>query len=232
MSEHRRSARSRAASSPNSEPLSAERIISAAVRLADAEGIDATSMRRLGQHLGVDPMSLYHHVRDKNALLDGMAEAVVADIRPVDATGDWVVDLRATILAARTAMLAHSWSSRLIETRESPTPAALAHIDRVLGILRGGGCSVALAHHALHVLGSRVLGFSQDLFDDTPDSRPEPAIAAAQAQAWLATHPHVAELAMTAAHDGGLGGCDDDEEFAFSLDLMLEGLERRRLAAV
>jgi hypothetical protein len=88
-----------------------------------------------------------------------------------------------------------------------------------------------MPHHALHVLGSRVLGFSQDLFDDAPDDPPGPAVAAVQAAAWAATHPHLAELAMAATHDGALGGCDDDEEFAFSLDLILEGLERRRASA-
>jgi hypothetical protein len=105
----------------------------------------------------------------------------------------------------------------------------LRHVDRVLAILRRGGCSVQLSHHALHVLGSRILGFSQDLFNDSPDNRVDPALLVAQFRAWSETYPHVVELGMAASHEGGLGGCDDDTEFDFALDLLLEGLERRRL---
>jgi Tetracyclin repressor-like, C-terminal domain len=102
------------------------------------------------------------------------------------------------------------------------------HLNRVVGIMRDGGFTVELAHHALHVLGSRVLGFSQDLFDDGPDVRPSAAVAAAQASQWLEVLPHLAELMVAGSHDGPLGGCDDEEEFAFSLDLILDGLERQR----
>ena len=96
-----------------------------------------------------------------------------------------------------------------------------------MGILRDGGVSLELTHHALHVLGSRVLGFSQDLFEDKTAERPDLAAAAAMAARFAETHPHVAEMAMAVSHDGGLGGCDDDLEFAFALDLILDGLARR-----
>ena len=101
------------------------------------------------------------------------------------------------------------------------------HLERVLAIMRGGGCSVDLGHHAIHLLGSRILGFSQDLFDDNPDTAPPPEAVAA----WAATMPHIVELATAVTHDGALGGCDDDGEFAFALELLLEGLERRRVGA-
>ena len=101
----------------------------------------------------------------------------------------------------------------------------MRYFDRVTGILRQGGFSVALVHHALHVMGSRTLGFTQDLFDDATD-RPDPEAAAKMAEALAAAYPNLGELARTASHEGGLGGCDDDLEFAFALDLILDGLER------
>ena len=211
--------------------LSRDAIVAAGIALADAEGLESLSMRRLATALGVNPMSLYHHVRDKDALLDAMLDAVVAGIEADDAPlarpSDWTARLRDLVLAARSAMLGHPWAVQVLQQRDVPTPATLRHVDRVLGLLRGGGCSVDLAHHALHLLGSRVLGFSQDLFDDKAGDA-DPAVRAAQAGAWAATLPHVAELAVAATHDGGLGGCDDDAEFAFALDVVLEGLERRR----
>lgn len=215
--------------------LSREAIVAAAVALADRDGLDRLSMRRLGQELGADPMSVYHHLRDKGALLEAMVDAVVAGITPDDSPDDspddqpaWTDDLRALILGARRTMLRHPWAVRVLQERATPTPATLRHLDRVLGAMRRGGCSVELSHHALHLLGSRVLGFSQDLFDDSPDTRADPADLAAQFGAWAEAYPHVVELAFAVSHDGGLGGCDDDAEFAFALDLLLDGLERRR----
>lgn len=210
--------------------------MAAGIALADAEGLDAMSMRRLGQELGANPMSLYHHVRDKDALLDAMLDAVVAGIEPVASSATeggqvpWTDLLRDLVLAARREVVRHPWAARVLAERDAPTPSTLRHIDRVLGVLRGGGCSIDLAHHALHLLGSRVLGFSQDLFDDSVSTRAAPEQIAAQAAAWAATLPHVAELALAATHDGPLGGCDDDAEFAFTLDVLLDGLERCRLA--
>lgn len=214
------------ARSPRPERLSRERIVAEAIALADRDGLDALSMRRLAAALEVDPMSLYHHVRDKEALLDAMGDALVARIARPEAEGEWTGRLRELILAARAVMLRHPWSARVLQSREQPGAATIAHVDAVLGILRGGGVSLEVAHHALHVLGSRVLGFSENLFDDAP-SETDPALVAAQARAWAPTLPHVAELALAATHDGVLGTCDDDVEFAFALDLILDGLHRR-----
>ena len=215
-----------------SSRLSKDVIITAAVELADRDGLTALSMRRLAQHLGVDAMSIYYHVRDKDTLLGAMVDAVAAEIA-VDAeqahrSGPWTVQLRALIMNARRTMLRHQWAAHVLEGRKAPTPAVLQHIEQVLAVMSGGGCSVDLSHHALHLLGSRILGFSQDLFDDSPDAA-APA-AATQADAWRETMPHVAELAAAVTHSGALGGCDDDREFAFALDLLLDGLERNRLA--
>jgi AcrR family transcriptional regulator len=206
--------------------LSREGIIAAAIDLADREGLAGLSMRKLAQHLGVDAMSIYYHVRDKDTLLAEMSDAVVAQIglTPI-APDEWTSQLRGLIMAARATMLRHPWAARVLEGRDTPTPAVMAHLERVLAVMRGGGCSVDLGHHAIHLLGSRILGFSQDLFDDDPDTSPPPEVVAA----WAETMPHIVELAAAVTHDGALGGCDDDGEFAFALDIMLDGLERRRL---
>jgi AcrR family transcriptional regulator len=207
--------------------LSREGIVTAAIGLADRDGLAALSMRRLAQHLGVDAMSIYYHVRDKDALLAAMADAVVAQIDQNSInSGKWTERLRELIMAARQTMLNHPWAARVLEGRDQPTPAVLMHLERVLAIMRAGGCDVDLGHHAIHLLGSRILGFSQDLFDDDPDTSPPPEALAA----WAETMPHIVELATAVTHDGALGGCDDDGEFAFALDLLLDGLERRRVS--
>ena len=210
------------------KPLTRARVLEAAVALADRDGIEAVSMRNLGQELGIEAMSLYTHIRGKEDLLDGMVDVVVAEI-PVDAEGpDWRTTLRRTILDARTVMLRHRWAARIIETRSAPGPATLAYMEAVTGIVRAGRFSVDLTHHAMHVLGSRVLGFNQDLYDDS--GVPDPETAAAFAAQLAAAYPNIAAIASAASHEDGLGGCDDDYEFAFGLDLILDGLERRRVS--
>jgi AcrR family transcriptional regulator len=209
-----------------SKRLTKAGIVTQAITLADAGGLDALSMRKLAQSLAVDPMSIYYHVRDKETLLAEMADAVVAGIVPAAREGDWTDQLRGLIMAARATLVRHPWAARVLEGRDTPTPAVLMHLERVLATMRAGGCSVDLGHHAIHLLGSRILGFSQDLFDDDPDTAPPPEALAA----WAEAMPHIVELAAAVTHDGALGGCDDDGEFAFALDLLLEGLEKRRLS--
>ncbi|TDE90026.1 TetR/AcrR family transcriptional regulator [Occultella glacieicola] len=209
--------------------LTRDGVVAVAIAIADEGGLAAVSMRRVATELGVDPMSLYRHVGTKDGLLELMTDAVVSDIEPVATpSGDWVVDARALMLSARRTMLAHPWTAGAIKDRREPTPATLRHLNALLEILRAGGLDLALTHHALHVLGSRVLGFSDDLFDDAAAGPPPPAVAAAQLAFFTRELPRLAELAVASTHEGGLGGCDDDEEFAFSIDLMLSGLERRR----
>ena len=210
------------------EPLTKERVLRAAVDLADRGGIEALSMRKLGQELGVDAMALYRHVRSKDDILDGAVDAVVAEIELPRPGDDWKADLRQQVMAARGVMLRHPWAPRVLEERGTAGPAVLAYIDSVLAILRAGGFAIDMAHHALHVLGSRILGFNQDLFEDSADAGPVDAAAAAQAAAMFERFPHVSELALAATHDGVLGACDDEFEFQFGLDLILDGLDRRR----
>ncbi|MFF7588554.1 TetR/AcrR family transcriptional regulator [Kitasatospora purpeofusca] len=217
-------------------PLNRERVLAAAVAFADREagGTDALSMRKLAQELGVVPMALYKHVANKEELLAGMVDTVVGGIDPPAAGADWKGAVRERILSARRALRRHPWAPRVIEALPAPTPAVLGHLDAVIGLLRAGGLSADLAHHAMHALGGRLLGFTQELFDASPEAAPDPHVAAQLA----ARYPHIAEVAATAAHaeraeeDGTAvgGGCDDQFEFEFALDVLLDGIERLHLA--
>jgi AcrR family transcriptional regulator len=213
---------------PQRTPLTRGRVLEAAVQLADRGGIDGLSMRKLGQALGVEGMALYRHVRDKEAILDGIVDAVMTEVVVPDRAADWRIAMRDLSVAARSVMLRHPWAPAVLVARPEVGPSTLRHIDSVLGILDAGGFSIDMAHHALHVLGSRVFGFTQDPFNDANDVRPDPATAAAIAQALAVSYPSIGKLAAAATHDGGLGGCDDDFEFAFGLDLILDGLDRHR----
>jgi AcrR family transcriptional regulator len=220
-------------------PLSRERVMRAAVEVADAEGISAVSMRRVGQTLGVEAMSLYNHVAGKEAMLDAMVEQVatelvtaVASLDSPDPATDWRGALRARALAAREVMLEHRWAPGLLETRTTMNLDIVRYYDGVVGILRAGGFSHDLAHHSLHALGSRVIGFSQELFDpgDAAGDASEEMLAAMASQI-----PHLVEMLAEVAHDdpgSTLGWCDDQTEFEFGLDVVLDGLERRRASTV
>jgi len=212
-------------------PLSKERLLRAAVRLADKGGIQSLSMRKLGQEVGVEAMSLYNHVRDKEDILDGVVDVVVGEIEIPSAGEDWKASLRQLVMSARTVLLRHPWAPRVIESRITPSPALFRYFESVLGILRAGGFSTDMAHHALHVMGSRVLGFTQELFDDSEERGPSSEEAALLAGQMAKEFPHMTEMAMAVSHEGGLGGCDDDVEFALALDLILDGLERLRAGA-
>ena len=206
-------------------PINRAKVLEAAIDLADSDGIDAVSMRKLGQELGIEAMSLYTHVKSKDDLLDGMADTIVSRIPLVVREDGWKRELRSVILGARAEMLRHPWAARTIETRAEPGPATIRYMDAVAAIMFNGGFSADLAHHGLHVLGSRVLGFSQDLFDDKGAVDPEESAEIARELA--RAFPSVGAIALAASHEGGLGGCDDDVEFAFGLDLILDGLERQ-----
>ena len=210
-------------------PLSRQRILRAAVALADQGGVDALSMRKLAQQLDVVPMALYKHVANKDELLDGMVDLVIGDIEPPAGNTDWKTAIRRRVLSARRALLRHPWASRVIESRTTPTPTVLAYMDSMIGMFRAGGFSIDLTHHAMHAMGSRLLGFTQELFDDSVDLDPE--ATAVMVQQMACRYPHITQLVMAITHDQAsvVGpGCDDQFEFEFALDLLLDGLERLR----
>ena len=217
---------------PTRPPLSRERVLAAAVALADARGVEGLSMRNLAQELSVVPMALYKHVASKDELLDGMVDLVVGEIDPPAGGADWKTAMRRRILSARGALLRHPWASQVIESRTDPTPAVVAYMDSMIGMFRAGGFTIDLTHHAMHAMGSRLLGFSQELFQEGSELGPDLDPAAVKAMA--GAYPHITELVTAISHDSASvvgGGCDDQFEFEFALDLMLAGLERLKDAA-
>jgi AcrR family transcriptional regulator len=212
---------------PRRAPLSRDRVLGAAVALADKAGIESLSMRRLAEELGVVPMALYKHVANKEELLDGMIDVVVGEIDPPVAGAGWKSAVRQRILSARRALLRHPWASRVMESKNNPTPVVLAYMDSMIGLFRAGGFSVNLTHHVMHTIGSRVLGFTQELFNDS--STVDPEVAAVMMRQLGPKFPNVLAIAMAASHEEAsvVGpGCDDQYEFEFALDLLLEGFER------
>ena len=218
--------------------LSKQRILAAAVAVADDGGLEALTMRGLAEVLDVEAMSLYYHVANKQALLDGIAETVVeeildeiADLPPATGSGDWKQAMRSRILRARDVMLRHKWAPWVLETRTTMNSAVLRYYHGFLEIFKAGGMSWDLAHHAMHALGSRALGFTQELFDPAPGTEDEEMSEQlfAQMQTDL---PLFVEFMGAVAHedpeDVTLGWCDDQSEFEFALDLMLDGLDRLR----
>ena len=209
-------------------PLNRDRVLRAAVALADDVGIESLSMRNLAQELGVVPMALYKHVANKEQLLDGMVDVVVGEIDPPVRGTDWKAAIRQRILSARGVLLRHPWASRVIESRPQPTPVVLDYMNSIVGMFRAGGFSVDLTHHVMHVLGSRMWGFTQELFP-APPLPADPQMQAAMLREMTGRYPHIAEMAMAAAHDEGsvVGhSCDDQFEFEFAVDLLLDGFER------
>lgn len=207
----------------------------AAIDLADDGGIRSVTMRNLAAALEVEAMSLYHHVANKEAVLDGVADAIVCEIEEdlggfvVDASPDtWRELLRERILTARRVMLRHPWAPALIETRSTTTPTILRYMDSLLGILLQGGFSYDLGHHTLHALGSRALGFNQELFAPAPESTED---GSSNMVGEMAVElPNLVGMLSQVVHDdpdSTLGWCDDQTEFEFGLDVLLDGLAKR-----
>jgi AcrR family transcriptional regulator len=214
-------------------PLSRERVLAAATALVDAEGIQALTMRRLAADLGIEAMSLYYHLPGKEGLLDGLAEAVVGEINAaadgVAGDGDWRALLRGRFLAAREVMLRHPWAPGLLTSRTTVPAGVMFYYEQILATLIEGGFSYRIAHRALHAFGSMALGFVQETF------RPSGPDAAAAEEPDLAAMaeslPHVTAMVAAELHavdDPTLGWCDSQTEFEFTLDLLLDGLDRLR----
>jgi AcrR family transcriptional regulator len=219
------------------KPLSRDLVLATAVALVDAEGLSALTMRRLAADLGVEAMSLYYHLPAKEALLDGVVDTVIAEIDAAIAgldphNGDWRALLRQRFLAARRVMLRHPWMPGLLGSRRTIPVGVLAYYDGILGTLADAGFSYHLAHRALHAFGSMPLGFAQEIFspasaDGGTDTDATEADMAAMAEAL----PHLTAMMAAEIHDAAdptLGWCDSQAEFEFTLDLLLDGLERLR----
>jgi AcrR family transcriptional regulator len=206
--------------------LSRDRVLHAAVALADRGGIESVTMRRVAEELGVEAMSLYHHVSNKEDMLDGMIDRVFAEIE-LPLGSDWRAALRRRSVSARRVLLDHRWAIGLIESRTSPGPGILRHHDVVIGTLRGGGFSIAGAAHAFAILDSYIYGFAiQEV--SLPFQSPEEIAQVAGAILEGLTddeYPHLRE--MTAEHVLQ-PGYDFGSSYEVGLELVLSGLEGLR----
>lgn len=206
-------------------PLRRERILDAAIRLADTGGIESLTMRRLGQELGVKAMSLYNHVTNKDDILDGILEMVMCEIDLPSGEADWKVALRASAISAHEALSRHPWACSLMMSPAVESVARLRWMNAVLGTLREGGFSAELTHHAYHALDSHIVGFTlwmvnlpavgkelremaEDFLRDLP----------------VDDLPYLVEHIEYHVNEPG----DDESEFEFGLDLILNGVERMR----
>jgi len=206
-------------------PLSRDQVLQAAVGLADEGGVGALSMRKLGQVLGVEAMSLYNHVAGKADLLDGMIDVVFSEIGLPPAVGGWKSAMRARALSARAVLGRHRWAIGLMESRKTPGPATLRHHDAVLGCLRGAGFSVELTAHAYSLLDSYIYGFAlqeASLPFGTPEETAQVTKEIA-GQMPADEYPHLAELATAHVLQPGY---QYGSEFEIGLDLILDALER------
>jgi AcrR family transcriptional regulator len=206
-------------------PLSKDRVLDAALALADRSGFASLSMRRLAHELGVEAMSLYHHVASKDEILDGLVDVIFSEIELPSGQVDWKTAMRRRAISARQALLRHPWAIGLMESRVRPGPATLRHHDEVLGTLRRAGFSMHMAAHAYSLLDSYVYGFTlneQSLPLDSADQVAEVGTGILHGLPPDA-YPHLAEFIVEHAMKPGY---DYGEEFEFGLELILEGLDR------
>ena len=214
---------------PGVAALSREAIVQAAVAEADAGGLPALTMRAVGRRLGVEAMSLYHHVGTKDALLDAMVDAVFAEFHSPAPDGEWTEELRLRHRSAREALKRHPWAVGLMDSRSNPGPENLRHHDAVLGCLRGAGCSLALTGHAFALLDAHLYGFLVQELSLAFQDEAELAELGEQLFAALpeGALPHFREFALEHALRPGYRFGD---EFEVGLDLILEGLAARLAA--
>lgn len=205
--------------------LNKQRIVQAAVALADAGGFDSLSMRNLAGELDSAPMALYRHVANKEGLLDGMVDVVFSEMYPPQIHGDWRKELRKRGISARAALQRHPWAVGLMESRVHPGHASAVHHNATMGCLREAGFPFREAVHAYNLLDSFTYGFTlQEL--TIPFATPEESGEMARTTVGERGEqfPYLAEVVV----ELGKRGYDYTEEFEFGLDFILDGLERHR----
>lgn len=208
-----------------SRQLSRERVLQAAVGIADAHGLAALTMRSLATELGAKPMSLYYYIHNKDELLDALVDGVFAEIDLPQVGGDWRTEVRRRSLSARAVLARHPWALALVETRTSPGPATLRHHDAMLGVLRAGGFSLPMTAHAYAIVDAYVYGFvlqEASLPFDGGDSAHEVADEIMVSFA-AGEYPHMVEFATQHVQQPGY---DFGGQFEFGLDLILDALAR------
>ncbi len=205
-------------------PLSRERVLGAAVLLADEDGLESLTMRELGLRLGVEAMSLYNHVANKDDLLDGMVDLVVSEIELPTDTVAWREAMRLRAISAQSVFSRHPWASGLIDSRESSGPARLRYFEWVVGTLRRAGFTLEMAARAFSLLDSYIYGFGRQQLNMSAGGDIEPdEMGAAFLRAIPADeYPYLREMVV----DHAMGsGYDESADFDFGLDLILDGLQ-------
>lgn len=210
---------------PTRETLTRQRVLHAALELADTGGLETLSMRKLGEAVGVEAMSLYNHVANKEDLLDGMVDLVFAEVELPTPGDDWRQAMRQRATSMRLVLSRHRWAIGLMESRSTPGPATLRHHDAVLGCLRQGGFSLTHTAHAVSVLDSYIYGFAlqeKALPFDTPEETTELAESIMSGFA-DGEYPYLTEIATAHVMRSGY---TYGNEFEFGLDLILDGLQQ------
>ena len=204
-------------------PLSRERVLRAAIGLADEGGIESLSMRKLGQRLGVEAMSLYYHAANKDDILDGIVDIVVSEIDVPSGGGDWKAAMRASAISAHEVLLRHPWAASLILSGPTVRPARLRYMDSILGCLREAGFSAEMTDHAYHALDSHIMGFTLWQVGISVGLARLGSVATFLHEFPVDKYPHLAEHIQQHLRERSP---DDEGEFEFGLDLILDGLEK------
>jgi AcrR family transcriptional regulator len=205
--------------------MSRDRVLRAAVHLADERGLEALTMRGLAQELGVEAMTLYYYVAKKDDMLEGMVDIVVGEIDLPASGSDWKASMRTSAISAHDVLLRHSWANGLMMSA-AVGPARLRYMESVLGRLRVAGFSAEMTHHAYHALDSHIVGFTlwQASYAALPGDLSDLA-ASFLRELSVEEYPSLAEHIEQHLDESG---SDDVSEFEFGLDLLLDGLERMR----
>ncbi len=204
-------------------PLTRERVLQAALAMADEGGVEAVSMRRVGQALGVEAMSLYKHVEDKEAILDGIADLVTEEMEVPSPDLPWRDAIRTSAISAHKALRRHPWAGSVLESRLNPGPARLRYLDAMVGTLLGAGFDTPTVARAFMALDSHTYGFTMQELALPFDASSAPAVAEDMAARVFAdTFPNLVAMASLAASGAQM------LDFEFGLDLLLDGLERLR----
>jgi AcrR family transcriptional regulator len=206
-------------------PLSRERVIEAAIRVADEGGLEALTMRRLAQELGVEAMSLYYYVASKDEILNGIVDVVVGEFELPAPGADWKAALRKTATSAYEILLRHPWAASLVLSASGFSAARMRYMDSILGTLRNAGFSADMTDHAYHALESHIMGFTLWEVGMNLGSAEELAALATDFLKELSVdeYPHLAEHIEQHLKERSP---EDEGEFAFGLDLILDGLEK------
>jgi AcrR family transcriptional regulator len=212
-------------SSPTRTPLSRDRILATALALADEHGVEALTMRRLGDELGFEAMSLYRHVANKDDLLDGMLDLVLAETEPPAGDGDWADAVRRSAISVHDALGRHPWATRLLMGPQHVRPPRIAYMNTLLGRLRAAGFSAETTYTAYHVLDAYIFGFSLWLTTYERGSLTPELVQKLMREIPFDDYPHLREHRDQHLTEGAHREVD---AFAFGLDLILDGLEKLR----